>query len=47
MKIRGVGKETVIGLQPGTVAIEGYFKFYHVVSCKTSYFHFHLLQLEK
>jgi hypothetical protein len=27
----GMGKETVIVLQPGTVVIGGYFKFEHVV----------------
>ncbi len=30
-KMRGLCMETEIGLQPGTVAIKGYFKFEHVV----------------
>jgi len=29
--MKGVGKETENELQPGTVAIEGYFKFEYVV----------------
>ncbi len=32
----GIGKETVIELEFGTVAIEGYFQFEHVISCMKS-----------
>jgi hypothetical protein len=40
----GVGKDTVIQVLSGIVAIEGYFKFERVVSLSTIYFHFRLLQ---
>jgi hypothetical protein len=30
-KMRGAGKETVIELLPGIVAIEGYLRFEHVI----------------
>ncbi len=43
--MRGVGKETVIQVQSGTVAIEGYMKFERVVFVLKIYLRFRLLQL--
>ncbi len=43
--MKGVGKETVIELQSGIVAIEGYMKFECVVFVLQIYFHSRLLQL--
>jgi hypothetical protein len=40
--MRGVGKKTVIELQSGIMAIEGYLKFELVVSCKNFLFPFPL-----
>jgi hypothetical protein len=42
--MRWVGKETVIKLQAGTVAIEGYFHFEHVDSLQNSLFPFPLVR---
>jgi hypothetical protein len=38
--MRGVGKETEIGLQPGTVAIKGFLDLNMLSSCKTPYFRY-------
>jgi hypothetical protein len=43
--IRGVRKGTVIQLQYGIVAIEGYLKYERVVFAQKIYFRFRLLQL--
>ncbi len=43
--MRGVGKETVIQLQSGIVATEGYLQFERVVFVLEIYFRFRLLQL--
>jgi hypothetical protein len=40
--MRGVGKDIVIQVLSGTVAIGGYFKFEHVISLKNSLFPFPL-----
>jgi hypothetical protein len=43
--MRGVGKGTVIQLQSGIVAIEGYLQYEHFVFVLEIYFRFSLLQL--
>jgi hypothetical protein len=43
--MRGVGRETVIQVQSGIVAIEGYMKFERVVFVLKIYVRFRLLQL--
>jgi hypothetical protein len=45
MKIRWVGKKSVIQLLSGIVAIEGYLQFERAIFVLKFYFHFRLLQL--
>ena len=45
--MRGVGKDAVVQVLSGIVAIGVYFKFERVLLCKTQYFRFRLLQLYK
>jgi hypothetical protein len=43
--MRGIGKDIVIQVLSGIVAIGGYFEFERVISFKTPIFRFRLLQL--
>jgi hypothetical protein len=45
LPVAGVGKDIVIQVLYGIVAIEGYFKFERVLSLQTHFFRFRLLQI--